>query len=97
MRIVLDRAALEPAALENPRYWYVAFHDVNDIEVARLDANRPELHTLALGGGPIVIERAFQSLRPPASWTVWPTDRRGQWLQRMNGPIDDANVQSVAA
>lgn len=97
LRIVLDRAALEPAALENPRYWYVAFHDVNDIEVARLDANRSELHTLALGGGQIVIERAFESLRPPASWTVWPTDRRGQWLQRMNGPIDDANVQSVAA
>ena len=89
VRIVLDRDALPAAALERPSFWYVGFHDGNDVEVFRQDANRPELHgLLARAGGEIVIERQIRAARPPATWIVWPNDRRREWVGRMSGVVD---------
>lgn len=89
VRLALDRAALPSGALEQPAFWYVAFHDVDGTEVARLDANRPELHSLlARPSGPIVLERQVRSARPPVRWTVRPTDRRRRWLAGLHGTVD---------
>jgi hypothetical protein len=46
VRIVLDRAALPPAALADPHFWYVGFHDANDAEIHREDAAERELRDL---------------------------------------------------
>ncbi|MES2442405.1 MAG: GlcNAc-transferase family protein [Pseudomonadota bacterium] len=89
VRVALDHAALAPAALDNPLFWYVGFHDADGVEIARDDAGRAELQRLLAGGErPILIERRFASPRPPASWTVWPTDRGGRWLGKIERPID---------
>jgi hypothetical protein len=89
LRIGLDRSALSDAAIEAPRFWYVGIHDAEDVEIARVDADRGELdRTLAGAGERIVIERQFRSARRPASWTVWPVDQRGFWTERLSGPVD---------
>jgi Glycosyltransferase (GlcNAc) len=90
LRIGLDRSALGDAAVETPRFWYVGIHDADDVEIARVDADRNELdRALADPGERIVIERQFRSTRRPARWTVWPVDRRGLWTERLSGPVDE--------
>ncbi len=93
IRIVLDRAALPPAALDQTPFWYVGFHDANDAEIGREDAGRQELRrTLAKADGQIVIDREVRSTRRPARWTVWTTDRAGRWLDKLSGPVDALNA-----
>jgi hypothetical protein len=89
VRLALDQQALPPAARDDPKFWYVGFHDAEGVEIARNDANRAEMRAvLASGVGPIVLERRFVSARPPARWTIWPTDRQGRWLDKLDGAID---------
>jgi len=86
MRIVLKRADLPEAALSDPHFWYVGFHDENDAEIHRADAAGRELRDLVGGTTPeIVIDRRFVSLRPPASWTVWPVSHSRGWLDKLGG------------
>jgi len=86
VRIVLNRAVLPPAALADPHFWYIGFHDANDAEIHREDAADPELSTLmAHGEAEIVIGRRFVSARRPASWTVWPVSRSRGWLDKIVG------------
>jgi hypothetical protein len=92
VRCVLERGRLPPAALDHPAFWYVAFHDEEDREIARLDANRPELiDLLGRPGSEIILEREVLSHRPPTRWTVWPTDRRRLWLAPVHGRIEPAD------
>lgn len=93
VRLALDHAALAPAALDNPLFWYVGFHDADGVEIARDDAGQAELQRILAGGRPIVIERRFASPQPPASWTIWPADRRGRWLGKIESPIDRRSLQ----
>lgn len=89
VRLSLDRAGLPAEALRQPLFWYVGFHDADGVEIARDDAGRSELRAaLETAQERIRIERRFASSRPPARWTVWPTDRRGRWLDRIDGSID---------
>jgi hypothetical protein len=88
VRIVIDRAALAPSAFDRARFWYVGLHDEEDVELLREDLLGPELrNAIEAGDGPIVISRALRSTRRPARWTVWPTDRRGCWLDKVSGDI----------
>jgi hypothetical protein len=88
VRIVIDRAALAPSALDSARFWYVGLHDAHDVELMREDLRGTELRSaIAATDGPIVISRAVRSTRRPVRWTVWPTDRRGYWLDRLSGEI----------
>ncbi len=94
-RIRLPRATLPSAALDRSPFWYVGFHDVNGVEIDRQDVTWPELRALlARDDGEVVIERRFTSKREPASWTVWPTDRRRQWLEKLSGPIESTRGAS---
>ena len=87
IRIELDRAALPPSALDRPRFWYVGLHDAAAAEIARQDLGGVELmRAIADDSRAIVIERAAASPLPPATWTVWPTDRYGRWLEKLSGP-----------
>ncbi len=93
LSIDLDRRALPPAGLEAPAFWYVGFHDAEGAEIWREDAGRPELRRALAGSGErIVITRRFHSARPPAKWTVWPTDRRGRWLEQVSGTVAPAEI-----
>ncbi len=87
VRIELDTTALPPPALDRPYFWYVGLHDADNVELARQDLGGAELkHMLADRSRPIVIERAAAAPLPPATWTVWPTDRYGRWLGKLTGP-----------
>lgn len=89
IRIELDRAGMPPSALDRPRFWYVGLHDAGHSEMVRQDLSGPELfHVVTSQSEPIVIERSVAAPLPPATWTVWPTDRRGRWLDRLTGPAD---------
>ncbi len=87
IRIELDRAALPPAALDRPRFWYVGLHDADAVELMRQDLCGAELKfALADPSRPVTIERTANSPLPPATWTVWPTDCHGRWLDKLSGP-----------
>ena len=91
VRLELAREALPPAALDRPWLWYLGFHDEAYAEIARQDVLRPELNRALAGAeGPIVIERQFVSDREPRTWTLWPADRRGRWLNQITGPLDSS-------
>jgi hypothetical protein len=88
LKLVLERARLPAAALDQPAFWYVAFHDRDGNQVARQDAQRDELHALLARPEPaIVLERQVRSARPPVRWTVWPTDKRRRWLGELSGAV----------
>jgi hypothetical protein len=97
VRLALDPNALAAEALDNPLFWYVGVHDANGTEIMRDDAGRPELKRLiSEGNGRIRIERRFTSARPPERWTVWPTDRSGRWLGRIDGIFEPAGATASA-
>ena len=87
VRIVIDRAAVTPSAFDAAPFWYVGLHDEEDTELLREDLRGNELRHAASADGPIVISRALRSTRRPTRWTVWPTDRRGYWLDKLSGEI----------
>lgn len=98
VRICIDRERLPASALDRPRFWYVGFHDDSGRELTRQDAQLPEIRqALAAGAGEIVLERDFKAPCPPARWTVWPTDRSGRWLDRVEGAVDPANLPAAGA
>jgi hypothetical protein len=89
VRIVLDRATLPLAALAAPRLWYVGVHDADNKEIYRQDAVGEELRSLAEGvADQIVIERSFDSIRRPLTWTIWPVGRDGEWAEKATGAVD---------
>lgn len=91
VRIELEVGRLKLAAIKNVEFWYVGFHDADGKELYRQDAPADELaRKIGKGVKRIVIERQFQSARPPKSWTVWPFSRIGGWLDKVDGPITHA-------
>ena len=84
MQLSLDRALLPSEA----RCWYVGFHDSNEAEIDREDADAEEVCALLAQPGPAVrIARTFESDREPASWTVWPYGDEGQWFDKIRGEV----------
>jgi hypothetical protein len=95
VRITLDRATLPPAAVTQPQFWYVGFHDADDTEIHREDAADDELLGLLQGDATqLVIERRFNAGRQPATWTVWPAGTNGEWLSRTTGTVDARSLTS---
>lgn len=87
LRIPIDRAVL-PEGAETARFWYVGFHDVNERELFRFDADAGEIRKLLTGDAKsVVIARSFESTHEPASWTVWPFGADGGWLDKIRGEI----------
>jgi hypothetical protein len=89
VQLVLDRMALQPEALADPKLWYVGFHDTDSTELYRQDAIGDELQRLLQGdAAEIVIWRQFSSARQAATWTVWPMSSDGEWLTPTTGTVD---------
>jgi hypothetical protein len=86
VRILLDRVALPPSALDDPYFWYVGIHDANNEEIHRRDLSEQDLSKVLRGtASQIVIERDFESTRKPVTWTVWPYSRSKGWLDKLQG------------
>jgi hypothetical protein len=96
VRIPLIRAALPSAAVDDPQFWYVGFHDADNSEIHRQDVAGLELQEL-LGSQAhaITVERRFISSRRPTSWTVWPVASDGAWLEKTVGALE-STMLSVA-
>jgi hypothetical protein len=68
VRIVLERNALPRAALADPQFWYMGFHDGAEQEIYREDAHGEELHgSIAGAANEIVVVRRFRSAQQPAT------------------------------
>jgi len=97
IRCAVPKAALPREALDQPRFWYVGLHDADGGEIVRDDAGPGELRQLlAEPGEAVIIERQFTSPRVPVSWTVWPTDRHGRWLDPIQRPLEPAPMQTAS-
>ncbi|KUR72072.1 GlcNAc-transferase family protein [Novosphingobium sp. FSW06-99] len=93
VRIAVPRSAVPAAALDRAPFWYVGFHDVAGVEVARVDAEADEIRRLCgTGDAMIALERRFIAARPPVRWTIHPTDRRRHWLPPLGGAIEPENL-----
>jgi len=89
VRIELNRASLPETVLADPYFWYVGVHDASNQEIYRQGVSREELIELFAPGTPyIILERQFDSIRKPVTWTVWPVSRFNEWLQKIQGPVD---------
>ena len=85
LRIDIDRAII--GGNDDANFWYVGFHDAAGDEIYREDAPEAELAAALAGYGPAVsLWRAFESIREPVSWTVWPHSRSRGWLEQIRGP-----------
>jgi len=96
VEIRIDQARLPKAALDRPAFWYVTLHDAQGNQLMRCDAELEEVNGLvATGASQLVLGRAVKAVHPPASWVVQPTDRRRQWLNRLEGKLGDGLVKAI--
>jgi hypothetical protein len=88
IQIQVERNQLPPAALGDPYFWYVGFHDNTGTEIYRRDAQAAEVgEALTADGDTVTLTREFSSERRPASWTVLPYSISQGWLERVSGPV----------
>lgn len=88
IEIRVERNQLLPAALDDPSFWYVGFHDSADREIYRCDAQAAEVsEALAAGGDTVTLTREFCSQRRPAHWTVLPYTISQGWLEPVAGRV----------
>lgn len=90
VNIDLDISQLQPTAIMDAEFWYVGFHDADGNEVYREDASHEELTKSPTNGGQrILIERKFESVLTPKTWTVWPVSRSNGWLDKVEGLVSE--------
>lgn len=95
VRIEFDRTALPAAALVDPLFWYVGFHDAENEEIHRQDAAGEELRALLVNNATrLAIDRRFSSDRRPVSWTVWPVSRSAGWLDKITARVEGTGLES---
>jgi hypothetical protein len=99
IEIAIEKSTL-PAHVDDYLFWYVGFHDVNDQEIHRLDADKDDVKAMLAGPGEhAILRRSFESEREPVSWTVWPNSVSKGWLDKLQGPTlsADPDVTFVTA
>lgn len=96
VKIELDRSVLPAPALDRSPFWFVLVQDAEGNELIRCDAEFEELIRLAnFPSREFTLERSVPSAQRPARWVVQPTDRHRNWLDRMEGRVTHAIVNSV--
>jgi hypothetical protein len=86
IQIGVEKAKL-PADVDDYLFWFVGFHDANEQEIYRLDADKAEVRRLLDRPGDVaMVQRTFESELEPVSWTVWPFSERRGWLEKLTGP-----------
>ena len=84
--IELKRSQMSAEALVNSPFWYVGFHDANDVEIYREDLCGNEMCAVIHEAGEYLrIEREFQSGAVPRTWTIWPMAQSMNWLEKTVG------------
>jgi len=70
--------------------WVIAFHDKNDKEMVRLDADEKEVKSL-LNGDPkddfVRLWRTFETSELPRFWLIWPHSKSKGWLEIIKGEV----------
>lgn len=95
VRVTLDPAQLPKGALDEPLFWYVAIFDEESNEILRRDFPRAELEALSGAEPEIVLVCEIQSGILPATWTVWPVDRNGVWLRKIEGRLGEQDYSVI--
>ncbi len=92
--IRFGRAQIPRGALADPLLWSLSILDGQGHEVCHRDVNREELATLA-DAEDLAIVCEFTSDTLPATWTLWPLSRSGQWLPKFGGKLSDDDFAIV--
>ena len=73
---------------EDYDFWAVAFHDENDGELYRRDADADEIKRLKKDpDGYCKVWREFNTSKKPAYWVVWPHSISKGWGERLTGTL----------
>lgn len=83
------RNQIPDGSLADPMLWSLSILDGEGNEVCHRDVGPEELAPLAVAEGDLAIICEFPSDTIPASWTLWPLTRSGQWLPRFGGRLSD--------
>tara|TARA_R110001599_G_scaffold253766_1_gene454088 strand:+ start:17943 stop:19031 length:1089 start_codon:yes stop_codon:yes gene_type:complete len=93
LEIAVDVDALPDGAADRSPFWYVALHDADGGALTRIDADMEELAQISFVPNTIVkLKRSVLAIAPPTHWTIYPVDRKRQWLAPMTGLIDSQNA-----
>jgi hypothetical protein len=91
VRIIIERAALPIGILSDSTFWYVSVLDENHHEIYRQDVPKEELVKLVTESPQIVLFCELRSGTIPASWVVWPMSPANEWLEKLEGPLNDGD------
>jgi hypothetical protein len=89
--ITVAAAQLSRQALDDADHWFVAVHDPQgrDIHRARIPQEElAELERKRIEGHPLTLTVEFQSQAHPATWTMTPHSKTGEWLPPLTGTIN---------
>jgi hypothetical protein len=95
VRIRLQADLFPPGAWQDYSFWYIGVHDEQGFEIHRRDLTPAEIAPLAEVRPEIVLILEMQSGCIPASWTVWPVNRSGEWLGKLTGKLEDGEYAIV--
>jgi hypothetical protein len=87
-KIRFMREQIPPGSLADPMLWSLSILDREGHEVCHRDVSAEELATFA-AAQELAIVCEFPSDTIPASWTLWPLTRAGQWLPKFWGQLSD--------
>jgi hypothetical protein len=74
-------------------FWVVAFHDKDNKDLYRKDANEEEIQQYFRDpDGYCKVWREFQCAEIPHHWVVWPHSRSKGWCERLTGEITPNHV-----
>jgi hypothetical protein len=84
--IPVPTVALPPLATTS--FWYVGILDEAGVEIFRADALPGEIERLlAVSGDGVTIVRQFESMAPPARWSIRPHTESEGWLDDIEGHL----------
>jgi len=87
VRVMVDPKRFNPAAFEGPLFWYVTLHDQQGLEIFRRDFPGSELQAVTGSEEKVALICEMESGIIPVSWTVWPVNSKGLWLNRVRGEL----------
>ncbi len=90
------RERIPKGSLTDPMLWSMSILDGEGLEVCHRDVTRDELAAFSAASGELAIVCEFASDTVPATWTLWPLTRSGQWLPKFGGRLNDDDFAIVS-
>jgi hypothetical protein len=94
-KIRFTRDQLPEGSLANPMLWSLSILDEQGHEVCHRDLQADDLRAFSGADGELSIVCEFSSDTIPASWTLWPLTRSGQWLAKFGGILREEDFAVV--